>query len=178
MLTMARRSILVMHLSMSIAASFLISDCSRRGKDQVVAEGSTRLDAETIPFESAPIRPAPTTFPELNAIHGLTQQTVRVTYRGVPLASPIAPTRSKAEAQRRAEEAFSKLRQGATFDSLQEAYDDGRSTEVSVDAFNLLRTESAVTITLGVNQVSDIIDSQYGFLIIKRLPNRPADASP
>ena len=100
-------------------------------------------------------------------------QHVLVAYRGAK-RGPATVTRGKADAKARAGEALAKLRTGADFDDIVKAYSDDQG---SVDRRGLIGKVhkgdldpafSAAAFALRVGEVSDVIETPFGFHIIKR----------
>lgn len=119
------------------------------------------------------VRPAPV-LADLSEIDGFADRTIRVAFRGAPLAMPTV-TRTKPEAQARAEEALAKVRAGAAFETVQQDYDDGNSLDMSTAAAReqqllYLRTEGGIVASLRVGEVSGVFESPFGFHVVERLP--------
>ena len=100
-------------------------------------------------------------------------QHILVAYKGAKRA-PTNVTRSKAEAKARAAEARSKIESGTTFeDAVREYSDDTGSAERlgSVGKFHRADMHpafSAAAFALRVGQVSDVVETPFGFHVIKR----------
>jgi parvulin-like peptidyl-prolyl isomerase len=113
---------------------------------------------------SASASPAPDT---------IIAQHILVAYRSARRA-PKGVTRSKADAKARAGEALAKIRSGTTFeDAVSEYSDDAGSADRmgSVGKFHRDQMDpafSAAAFALRVGQVSDIVETPFGFHIIKR----------
>ena len=124
------------------------------------APSSTRIDSSPSAVDS----PAP---------DAIIAQHVLVAYRGAKRA-PKGVTRSKADARARAEEALAKLRSGAAFEDVVKTYSDDAG---SVDRMGSLGkfgrgdmdpTFAAAAFALRVGQVSDVVQTPFGFHLIKR----------
>lgn len=89
-------------------------------------------------------------------------------------SKPEEVKRTREEAKKRAEEALTKLRIGADFDALVKEYTDEpggveRNGDLGVfDRSTMVKTFAEAAFVLQVGQVSDIIETVYGFHIIKR----------
>jgi parvulin-like peptidyl-prolyl isomerase len=100
-------------------------------------------------------------------------QHILVGYKGAQRV-PRTVTRSRAEAKARAAEVLAKLRAGAEFEDMVKQYSDDPG---SVDRMGLLgkfhRKDldpkfSAAAFDLEVEQISDVVETPFGFHIIKR----------
>jgi hypothetical protein len=100
-------------------------------------------------------------------------QHILVAYKGAKRV-PKGVTRSKAEAKARATEALGKIRSGTTFeDAVTQYSDDAGSAERMGSVGKFHRDDmdpafSAAAFALRVGQVSDIVETPFGFHIIKR----------
>ena len=100
-------------------------------------------------------------------------QHVLVTYKGAKRA-PKTVTRTKARAKARAEEALGKVRSGTAFEDVVDTYsDDAASVDRlgSVGKFHrgdMDPSFSAAAFALRANEVSDVVETPFGFHIIKR----------
>jgi NIMA-interacting peptidyl-prolyl cis-trans isomerase 1 len=89
-------------------------------------------------------------------------------------ARPDRVTRSKAEAQARAEEALAKLRAGAEFSDIVDAYsDEPGAAERGGDLGSFPRNAmvkpfSDAAFKLKVGELSEVVETRYGFHVIKR----------
>lgn len=124
---------------------------------------SAAVEAVAAPA-SAAASPAPAT---------IIAQHILVAYRSARRA-PRGVTRSKADAKARAVEALAKIRSGTTFEDAVSAYsDDAGSADRmgSVGKFHRDQMDpafSAAAFALRVGQVSDVVETPFGFHIIKR----------
>ena len=100
-------------------------------------------------------------------------QHVLVTYRGAKRA-PKGVTRTKVEAKARAQEVVSKVRAGTAFEDIVKTYSDDQG---SVDRMGSLGkfhkgdmdpAFSAAAFALKVGDVSDAVETPFGFHVIKR----------
>jgi len=100
-------------------------------------------------------------------------QHVLVVYKGAKRA-PKGVTRTKGQARARAQEALDQIRSGSPFDEVVKAFSDDTG---SVDRMGSLGkfhkgdmdpTFGAAAFALRVGQVSDIVETPFGFHVIKR----------
>jgi NIMA-interacting peptidyl-prolyl cis-trans isomerase 1 len=100
-------------------------------------------------------------------------QHVLVTYRGAKRA-PKSVTRTKIEAKARAQEVVSKILAGTAFEDIVKTYSDDQG---SVDRMGSLGkfhkgdmdpAFSTAAFALKVGEVSDVVETPFGFHIIKR----------
>lgn len=100
-------------------------------------------------------------------------QHILVAYKGAKNA-PKTVTRSKADARKRAEEALGRVRAGEDFTELVKVYSDdpgaadrmgsvGKFTREKMD-----KTFSDAAFALKVDEVSGIVETPFGFHLIKR----------
>ena len=100
-------------------------------------------------------------------------QHVLVAYKGAKRA-PKGVTRSKADAKARAAEALAKIRGGAPFEDVVKEYSDDTGSIDRMGSLGKFRRDamdpafSAAAFALGVGQVSDPVETPFGFHIIKR----------
>ena len=87
---------------------------------------------------------------------------------------PDTITRSKAEAKKRAETVLAKIRAGANFEEMVKEYTDepgGAERNGDLGVFErsaMVKTFSEAAFALQKGQVSDVIETQFGYHIIKR----------
>jgi parvulin-like peptidyl-prolyl isomerase len=87
---------------------------------------------------------------------------------------PKGVTRTKADARARASEALAKIRSGTTFEEAVTQYsDDAGSADRMGSVGKFHRNDmdpafSAAAFALSVGQVSDLVETPFGFHIIKR----------
>ncbi len=115
----------------------------------------------------------PLTGPPASPPETVIAQHLLVAYRGAKRA-PKGVTRSKVEARARAEEARAKVAAGTTFEDAVAAYsDDAGSAERlgSVGKFHRSDMDpafSAAAFGLKVGAVSEVVETPFGFHVIKR----------
>jgi NIMA-interacting peptidyl-prolyl cis-trans isomerase 1 len=140
--------------------------------------------ASAMPVPSAPA-PAPSTPPSAAAPSvaasasaapvpdAIIAQHILVAYKTAKRA-PKGVTRSKADAKARASEALAKIRAGTTFeDAVTQYSDDAGSADRMGSVGKFHRDDmdpafSAAAFALRVGQVSDVVETPFGFHIIKR----------
>ena len=100
-------------------------------------------------------------------------QHVLIAYKGAKHA-PKGVTRSKAEAKARAQEALSKVRSGTPFEEVVKLYSDDQGSAERLGSVGKFRKGdmdsafSSAAFALTVGEVSDIVETPFGFHIIKR----------
>jgi parvulin-like peptidyl-prolyl isomerase len=120
--------------------------------------------ASASPPPSASVAPAPDT---------IIAQHILVAYKAAKRA-PKGVTRTKADAKARAAEALGKIRGGMTFEDAVAAYSDDAGSAERLGSVGKFHREdmdpafSAAAFALHVGQVSDIVETPFGFHIIKR----------
>jgi parvulin-like peptidyl-prolyl isomerase len=125
---------------------------------------SNAIPPDTATTAAAPEASVATT---IEASHFLVQ------YKGSMRAAPTI-TRSKDEARKRAEEGLAKVKQGADFAKVVAEYSDEPGAGTRGGALGAFQRESMVkpfsdaAFTLKVNQVSGIVETPFGFHVIKR----------
>ena len=102
----------------------------------------------------------------------ITAQHVLVAYKGAKNA-PKGVTRAKADAKKRAEEVRDKARAGEDFSKLVEAYSDDGTKERQGSVGKITRDKvvkefADAAFALKVDQTSDVVESPFGFHVIKR----------
>ncbi len=100
-------------------------------------------------------------------------QHVLVAYKGAK-GAPKTVTRSKAEAKTRAEEVVAKAKSGTDFTALVAEYSDDPGSKErmgSVGKFTrekMVKPFSDAAFALAVDEVSGVVESEFGFHVIKR----------
>ncbi|MEZ4294330.1 MAG: peptidylprolyl isomerase [Polyangiaceae bacterium] len=120
------------------------------------------------PTEERPTAQAVEAPPEIIAA-----QHVLVAYKGAKRA-PASVSRSKADAKKRAEEALEKARKGEDFSALVKEYSDEPGAADRLGSLGKFKHEAMVkpfadaAFALKVNGVSDVVETEFGFHVIKR----------
>jgi hypothetical protein len=100
-------------------------------------------------------------------------QHVLVAYKGAKRA-PKGATRSKADAKARAAEALAKIRAGTPFEDVVKEYSDDTGSVDRMGSLGKFTRDAmdpafaATAFALGVGQVSDPVETPFGFHVIKR----------
>jgi NIMA-interacting peptidyl-prolyl cis-trans isomerase 1 len=124
---------------------------------------ATPANADPVATASAP--PAP---PET-----IIAQHILVAYKNASRA-PKGVTRTKAEAKVRAAEALAKIQSGTTFEDAVRQYSDDAGSADRLGSVGKFRRDamdpafSAAAFALRVGQVSDVVETPFGFHVIKR----------
>lgn len=161
----------------------VLSAASPSASAQTVAVPATSPSAQTVALPAtSPSAPsssgaAPSGTPagsaDLAPPDTIIAQHVLVVYKGAKRA-PKGVTRTKVEARTRAEEALEKIRSGVAFEDVVKAYSDDTG---SVDRMGSLGkfhkgdmdpTFAGAAFALKVGQVSDVVQTPFGFHVIKR----------
>jgi len=121
------------------------------------------------PTPEAP-KPAPT---ETKPPEQIAAQHVLIAYKGSKNA-PKTVTRSKADAKKRAEEVAAKAKAGGDFTSLVKEYSDDTATVERLGSLGKFKADGMVkpfsdaAFALKVDQISDPVETPFGFHVIKR----------
>lgn len=100
-------------------------------------------------------------------------QHVLVAYRGAKRA-PGGITRSKDEAKKRAEEALAKARKGDDFTEVVKAYSDEPGAAERLGSLGKFKRDvmakpfADAAFKLKVGEISDVVETEFGFHVIKR----------
>jgi hypothetical protein len=121
--------------------------------------------------------PPPVSAPVAASVHAapdaIAAQHVLVAYKGAQRA-PAGITRSKADAKKRAEEVAAKAGSGVDFSALVTEYSDdpgGKERMGSLGKFTrdkMVKPFSDAAFALDVGGVSDVVETPFGFHVIKR----------
>jgi parvulin-like peptidyl-prolyl isomerase len=90
------------------------------------------------------------------------------------LAKPETVTRTKAQARRRAQEVLLKIRGGASFEEMVREYTDEpggveRNGDLGVfDRTTMVKPFADAAFALKVGEVSEVVETKYGYHVIKR----------
>ena len=146
-------------------------------KPTPAAEATSATASVAVPASSA-APSASTTATEAAAApkvvpDAIAAQHVLVAYKGAK-GAPKTVTRSKAEAKKRAEEVVAKAKSGSDFSALAAEYSDDPGSKErmgSVGKFTrdkMVKPFSDAAFALSVDEVSDVVESESGFHVIKR----------
>jgi len=141
------------------------------------SSGAAAKPAETAAPAPAPVpTPAPTpapTAPIYRPNERITASHILVAYKGSMRASPTI-TRTKEAAKRRAEELLGRAKKGEDFAKLaRESSDDPTAKQQggnlgSFDRTTMTPTFSNAAFALKPNEISGVVETEFGFHIIKR----------
>jgi hypothetical protein len=153
-----------------VVVAFAVTGCDRPAPPVPAAMDAARIAPP--PIETA--APAPTASSAKEAPPTeVAAQHILVAYKGAK-GAPKGVTRTKLAAETRAQEALDKIRGGADFTSLVKEYSDdpGSADRLgSVGKFTrdkMVKPFSDAAFALKVDQVSDVVESPFGFHVIKR----------
>jgi NIMA-interacting peptidyl-prolyl cis-trans isomerase 1 len=164
------------------AATALLFTWGASGCDKASPDSAASAPSATAatPIEAAAPAPpsaasaAPSTVPSATvAPDTIIAQHILVAYRTAKRA-PKGVTRSKAEAKARAAEALAKIQSGTSFeDAVKEYSDDAGSADRMGSVGKFHRTDmdpafGTAAFALRVGQVSDVVETPFGFHVIKR----------
>ena len=100
-------------------------------------------------------------------------QHVLVAYKGAKNAPPTV-TRTKAQAKSRADEVLQKARAGEDFAALAQTYSDDQGSRERLGSAGKFKRDGMVkpfsdaAFALQVDQISDVVETPFGFHVIKR----------
>jgi hypothetical protein len=155
-------------------AALVVSGALGCGKEPT----STTPTSTSTPTSTPTPTPTPTTPPTSTAAPSpppdtIIAQHILVIYKGAKRA-PKGITRTKAEAKARAQEALGKVRGGAAFEDVVKQYsDDAGSAERMGSVGKFHRDDmdpafSSAAFALKAGEVSDVVETPFGFHVIKR----------
>lgn len=149
----------------------LVSAC-----DKGASSAAPATEPSTVP-STATSAPAPVASATASAPapppDAIIAQHVLVAYKGAKRA-PKGVTRSKADAKARAAEGLAKVRAGTPFEDVVKEYSDDTGSVDRMGSLGKFRREdmdpafAAAAFALAVGQVSDPVETPFGFHIIKR----------
>jgi parvulin-like peptidyl-prolyl isomerase len=148
------------------------SGCDKSSGDaapSLPSAASASATAAPAPVPSAPAAPsAAVAVPDT-----IIAQHILVIYKGAKRA-PKTITRSKAEAKARAGEALARVRAGSTFEDIVKGYSDDAGSVDRMGSLGKFHRDdmdpafSAAAFALQPGQVSDVVETPFGFHVIKR----------
>ncbi len=140
---------------------------------QALAEAAPPVASATATAMAPAVAPAPAPFVPPGPGDAIVAQHVLIAYRGAKRA-PKGVTRTKAEAKARAQEARAKVRAGTAFEDVVDTYSDDTGSVGrlgSVGKFHRGDMDAAFSraaFALRVEEVSDVVETPFGFHLIKR----------
>jgi len=161
-----KAALLMLLLPFSIA----LSACDDKSASVATATTASAVASAPPPPSSPPLTPAPSA---TAAPTEVAAQHILVAYRGAARA-PAGVTRSKADAKARAAEVDAKAKAGEDFTALVSQYSDDPAAKDrlgSVGKFTRDKMEKAFSdaaFALRVDEVSDVVETRFGFHVIKR----------
>jgi hypothetical protein len=132
------------------------------------AAAPTATPSAEIAASAAPTASASAPVPD-----AIIAQHLLVAYKGAKRA-PKGITRSKADAKARAAEALAKIQSGTPFEDAVKTYSDDEGSADRLGSVGKFRRDamdpafSAAAFALRVGQVSDVVETPFGFHVIKR----------
>jgi peptidyl-prolyl cis-trans isomerase NIMA-interacting 1 len=154
---------------------FLLSACDKgasSGAPAASAPAETSA-ATAAPSASAAVASATASAAPAPPPDAIIAQHVLVAYKGAKRA-PKGVTRSKADARARAAEALAKIRSGTPFEDVVKEYSDDTGSVDRMGSLGKFRREdmdpafAAAAFALAMGQVSDPVETPFGFHVIKR----------
>jgi NIMA-interacting peptidyl-prolyl cis-trans isomerase 1 len=143
------------------------------GSASASAAAATAAAASTAPPVAASSTAAASAAAPRSAPDAIIAQHVLVAYKGAK-GAPKSVTRSKADAKTRAQEALGKIRSGASFEDIVKSYSDDTGTVDRMGSIGKRQRQdldpafATAAFALQVGEVSDVVESPFGFHIIKR----------
>jgi NIMA-interacting peptidyl-prolyl cis-trans isomerase 1 len=169
----------VSHLARTLLLALLVaSGCDKPSADPAPPAASAIPSAPTPPPPPSPAPSAAASAPDTAAAapaapDAIIAQHILVTYRTAKRA-PKGVTRSKAEAKARAAEALARITSGTTFEDAVKQYSDDVGSADRMGSVGKFRRDamdpafSNAAFALRVGQVSDVVETPFGFHVIKR----------
>jgi peptidyl-prolyl cis-trans isomerase NIMA-interacting 1 len=152
---------------------FLLSACDK-GAPSAAPSASAPAETTTAPASaSAAVASATASASPAPPPDAIIAQHVLVAYKGAKRA-PKGVTRSKADAKARAAEALAKIRAGTPFEDVVKEYSDDTGSVERMGSLGKFRREdmdpafATAAFALAVGQVSDPVETPFGFHVIKR----------
>ena len=156
-----------------VIALLIVAACDKGGGTPPSPSTTPLASASASAAASTDMAPASTTAAPVAPPDAIIAQHILVIYKGAKRA-PKGITRTKADAKARAQEALGKVRGGAAFaDVVKEYSDDTGSAERMGSVGKFHRDDmdpafSAAAFALKVGDVSDVVETPFGFHVIKR----------
>jgi NIMA-interacting peptidyl-prolyl cis-trans isomerase 1 len=160
----------------SLALVVVSLGCDKPSADVGAAPSASTIPSTTVVPPSVPsagASPPAASASALPAPDTIIAQHILVAYRTAKRA-PNGVMRSKADAMARATEALGEIRGGMTFEDAVRKYSDDAGSADRLGSVGKFRREamdpvfSAAAFALRVGQVSEVVETPFGFHIIKR----------
>ena len=162
-----------------IACALVLLVCD--GCDDKTTKPAAPAESVATPATAAPSAPAPSASTSASAApaasapapDAIAAQHVLVAYKGAKNAPPNV-TRSKAEAKARAGEVLAKARAGEDMAALAQTYSDDQGSRERLGSAGKFKRDGMVkpfsdaAFALQVDQISDVVETPFGFHVIKR----------
>jgi parvulin-like peptidyl-prolyl isomerase len=164
-----------MKLAATVLVALALVACGKEEKvsPSASAEGRAESAPQPPPVASAPPAASSATAPE-SPPDAVAAQHVLVAYKGAK-AAPASVKRTKDEAKARAQEVMTKARAAnADFSALVAEYSDDEGTKSRQGSLGKFTREKMVkpfsdaAFALKIGQVSDVVETPFGFHVIKR----------
>jgi NIMA-interacting peptidyl-prolyl cis-trans isomerase 1 len=156
---------------------FVLVGCDKEGSSGAAAAsasaGSSAAPAVAPSTSAVASAPAAASTAPAAPPDAIIAQHVLVAYKGAKRA-PKGVTRSKTDAKARAAEALAKVRAGTPFEDVVKEYSDDTGSVDRMGSLGKFRRDdmdpafAAAAFALAVGQVSDPVETPFGFHIIKR----------
>jgi NIMA-interacting peptidyl-prolyl cis-trans isomerase 1 len=158
-----------------LSVLLLASGCDKSSGDAAPLASAASASATPSAIPSAGATPAASATPSVAAAapDTIIAQHILVIYKGAKRA-PKTITRSKPEAKARAAEALAKIKAGAAFEDVVKDYSDDAGSVDRMGSLGKFHRDdmdpafSAAAFALQPGQVSDIVETPFGFHVIKR----------
>ncbi len=140
-----------------VSLSLIFASCGKKKEETTTVQANPQ---EQIQQQQVPAG-------QIHAAH------ILIMYKG-SMRAPASITRSKAEAHKLAEDVLKKINNGADFAEMAKLYSDGPSKVHGGDLRTfgrgaMVKPFEDAAFSLKKGEVSDIVETQFGFHIIKRL---------
>jgi hypothetical protein len=142
-------------------------------EDKMPTPSASASASAAVTASASASAPAPTATPPKTPPDAIAAQHVLVAWKGAKGASKTI-TRSKADAKKRAEEVLAKAKAGTDFSALVAEYSDDPGTKERLGSLGKFTREkmtkqfSEAAFALGVDEVSPVVETDFGYHVIKR----------
>jgi NIMA-interacting peptidyl-prolyl cis-trans isomerase 1 len=162
----------------TLIPALVVSGCDQASAPSAAASSAPAAASaapapSTPPSSSTPVEAVAASASAAPVPDAIIAQHILVAYRNARRA-PKGVTRSRAEAKARAAEALAKIQSGTTFEDAVTQYSDDAGSADRMGSVGKFRRDamdpafSAAAFALRVGQVSDLVETPFGFHIIKR----------